>query len=362
MKLIIDHKIPYIKDVIGQITGDAVFVPGKDFTPGLVSDVDALIVRTRTYCNRELLVGSRVRLIATATIGYDHIDTEYCRRAGIMWSNAPGCNSSSVAQYVQSSLLLLQRERGMALEKATIGIVGAGNVGAKVAAIAGRAGMRVLINDLPRQDKEGKNGFTDLADIAGECDIITFHTPLYMGGTYKTYHLADETFFRSLRRCPVIINTSRGEVVDTGALLGALDAGIVSGAIIDVWEEEPHINRKLLEKALIATPHIAGYSADGKANATRVSLETVCRFFGIAASFEIVPPAPANAVIYADTYREALLKIYNPQTDSDALKANPDRFERLRENYPLRREEQAYKVCMPSTYPARHTRKYGQDG
>jgi erythronate-4-phosphate dehydrogenase len=249
-----------------------------------------------------------------------------------------------VAQYVQSSLLLLQRMRGMAPEETTIGIVGAGNVGVKVAALARKAGMRVLINDLPRQDREGGDGFTSLADIAEASDIITFHTPLYMDGRYKTYHLADKTFFRSLRRRPVIINTSRGEVADTGALLDALGAGIVSAAVIDVWENEPDINRMLVEKAMIATPHIAGYSADGKANATRMSLEAVCAYFGIAASFDIAPPAPGNAVVHAETYEEALLKIYNPQTDSDALKACPGRFEELRENYSLRREEQAYRI------------------
>jgi erythronate-4-phosphate dehydrogenase len=206
--------------------------------------------------------------------------------------------------------------------------------------------MRVLGNDLPRQEKEGKDGFTDMADIAKECDIITFHTPLYREGGYKTYHWADEVFFRSLRRRPVIINTSRGEVVDTGALLNALDSGSVSDAVIDVWEGEPNIDRRLLAKAMIATPHIAGYSADGKANATRMSLETISRYFGISASFEITPPAPENMVIYAKSYEEALLKMYNPQTDSEALKANPNDFERLRGDYPLRREDVGYKVVI----------------
>jgi erythronate-4-phosphate dehydrogenase len=346
MKILIDDKIPYIRETVGRMAEEVVFLPGKSFTPELVRDADTLIVRTRTRCNRELLEGSSVRLIVTATIGYDHIDTEYCRQAGITWSNAAGCNSSSVAQYVQSSLLLLERMCGTPLKKLTIGIVGVGNVGSKVAAVAQKAGMRVLTNDLPRQEKEGKSGITDVAAIAEKCDIITFHTPLYMEGRYKTYHLADEAFFRSLRRRPVIINTSRGEVVDTEALLGALDSGAVSSAVIDVWEGELDIDRKLLAKAMVATPHIAGYSADGKANATRMSLETISRYSGISASFEITPPAPEDTVIYAKSYEEALLKIYNPQTDSEALKANPDDFERLRENYPLRREEVGYKIVI----------------
>jgi erythronate-4-phosphate dehydrogenase len=342
MKLIIDDKIPYIKDVALRIASQVVFAAGKDLTSELVRDADALIIRTRTHCNRKLLEGSSVQFIATATIGYDHIDIEYCRQAGITWSNAPGCNSSSVAQYVQSSLFLLQRIRGTTLKEATIGIIGAGNVGSKMVDIARKAGMRVLINDLPRQNIEGRNGFTNLTGIAKECDIITFHIPLYQEGKYKTYHLVDSAFFQSLRRKPIIINTSRGEVIDSEALLYALNSDIISGAVIDVWEGEPNINKKLLEKAVIATPHIAGYSADGKANATRLALETVCKYFNINVPFEIIPPTPANTTIHAQTYEEALLQIYNPQTDTDMLKANPDEFEKLRENYPLRREEQAY--------------------
>jgi erythronate-4-phosphate dehydrogenase len=242
--------------------------------------------------------------------------------------------------------LALQQTRKIALEKLTIGIVGAGHVGTQVAGRASKAGMRVLVNDLPRQDKEGISGFTSLTTIARECDVITFHTPLCREGKYKTYHLADGMFFRSLRRRPVIINTSRGEAVDTEALLNALDTGVVSDVVIDVWEGEPAINRTLLEKAVIATPHIAGYSADGKANATRMSLKAICKHFGITASFEVTPPPPGNTVIHAKTYEEALLKIYNPQIDSNALKANPERFEKLREEYPLRREEQAYHIII----------------
>ncbi|KAA6308135.1 hypothetical protein EZS27_040187, partial [termite gut metagenome] len=264
------------------------------------------------------------------------------RRSGIAWSNAPGCNSSSVAQYVQSSLFLLQRTGCLLLKGATIGIIGAGNVGSKVAAVARKAGMHVLINDLPRQDKEGRDGFTDLSEIAKKCQVITFHTPLYTEGKYKTCHLANEAFFQSLQRNPVIINTSRGEVVDTDALLRALNTGMVSNAVIDVWEGEPNIHRELVEKAIIATPHIAGYSADGKANAARMSLETVCKHFGIAVPFRITPPASENATVHASTYEEALLAIYNPYLDSEALKNSPGKFEELRENYPLRREEQAY--------------------
>ena len=234
MKVIVDNKIPFIKEAIEKIADEVVYVTGKDFTPAIVKDADALIIRTRTHCNRELLEGSRVRFIATATIGFDHIDTEYCRQAGIVWKNAPGCNSASVAQYLQSTLLLLELLKGKKLSEMTIGIVGVGNVGSKVAEVARELGMRVLLNDLPREDEEGNTDFNPLQLLAEECDVLTFHVPLYKEGKYKTFHLADGAFFHSLKRCPVIVNTSRGEVIETNALLEALKTKQISDAVIDV--------------------------------------------------------------------------------------------------------------------------------
>lgn len=343
MKVIIDNKIPFIQEAISQIADEVIYAPGKDFTPALVKDADALIIRTRTRCNRALLQGSSVRFIATATIGFDHIDTEYCREAGIAWSNAPGCNSASVAQYLMSSLLLLQQIRGKQLQGLTLGIIGVGNVGTKIIQVAQELGMRVLLNDLPRQDKEGNANFSSLQTLAEECDILTFHVPLYKEGKYKTLHLADDAFFRSLKRRPVIINTSRGEVIETNALLNALENNLISDAIIDVWENEPDINLTLLNKALLGTPHIAGYSADGKANATRMSLDALCRFFHLKADYRITPPEPENPVINAATPTEAYLQMYDPRRDSDALKTHPELFETLRGDYPLRREKEAYR-------------------
>ena len=342
MKIIIDNKIPYIKEAVQRIADEVVYAPGKDFTPELVRDADALIVRTRTHCNRDLLEGSRVRFIATATIGFDHIDTEYCKQAGIEWTNAPGCNSASVAQYIQSSLLVWKSVRNKRLNELTIGIIGVGNVGSKVAKVAQDFGMRILLNDLPREEKEGAKQFSSLEKIAEECDIITFHVPLYKEGKYKTFHLADDVFFQSLKRKPVIINTSRGEVIQTDALLKALNSRMISDAIIDVWEHEPEINRDLLEKAFIGTPHIAGYSADGKANATRMSLDAICKFFQIKGDYEINAPAPASHIIHAKNHEEAVLQMYNPTEDSNRLKNQPELFETLRGDYPLRREEKAY--------------------
>lgn len=339
MKVIVDNKIPFISEAIEKIADEVIFLPGADFTPAQVKDADALIIRTRTHCNRELLQGSSVRFIATATIGFDHIDTVYCREAGIEWTNAPGCNSASVAQYIQSSLLLLQQIKGKCLSKLTMGVIGIGNVGSKVVEVAQDLGIRVLQNDLPRENKEGKNDFSSLQTLAEECDILTFHVPLYREGKYKTFHLGDDSFFRSLKRCPIIINTSRGEVIETGALLNALETKLVSDAIIDVWENEPNINSTLLYKTFLGTPHIAGYSADGKANATRMSLDALCRHFHIEADYRIVPPQPENPVLTANTPAEAYLQMYDPRRDSDALKNHPELFETIRGDYPIRREK-----------------------
>lgn len=323
MKVIVDQKIPYIKETIERIADEVLFLPGDGFTKDAVKDADALIVRTRTICNRDLLEGSQVKFIATATIGYDHIDTEYCREAGITWTNCPGCNAGSVEQYVHSVLLLLRSEKGLELENATIGVVGVGHVGSRVARMAENLGMRVLRNDPPRADK-GELGFVGLETIAHECDVITFHTPLNREGKYATYHLANEEFLFSLKRTPYLINSSRGEVVDTASLLAALSAGKVKDAVIDTWEYEPEISRELMSVAFLATPHIAGYSADGKANATRMSLEALCRFFDIKTDFTILPPEGPSG--------------YDPTRDSEWLKASPEKFEWFRGNYPLRRE------------------------
>ena len=339
MKVIIDHKIPYIEEAIQKIADEVVFLPGHAFTKEVVKDADALIVRTRTHCNRELLEGSQVKFIATATIGYDHIDTDYCAEAGIVWTNCPGCNAGSVEQYVHSVLLLLKQKKGLDLAKSTIGIVGVGHVGSRVKRMAESLGMRVLLNDPPRADK-GEQGFVDLETIAQECDVITFHTLLNREGKYATYHLAEEEFLFSLKRTPYIINSSRGEVVDTASLLAALSAGKVKDAIIDTWEYEPRISRELLSVAYLGTPHIAGYSADGKANATRMVLEALCRFFDIHTDFDI-SLSELSMTEFSEDQDEAHLQSYNPTSDSERLKSAPDKFEWFRGNYPVRRELKA---------------------
>lgn len=336
MKVIVDNKIPYIKGLIETLAEEVVYLPGKEFTPEAVKDADALLIRTRTHCNRQLLEGSKVRFIGTATIGFDHIDTDYCQEAGITWSNCPGCNAGAVEQYVHAALLLLQQEKGLQLKEACIGIVGVGHVGERIRHLAERIGMKVLLNDPPRAD-EGELGFSSLNTLAEQCNVLTFHTPLIREGKYKTFHLAGQTFFQELQRKPYLLNTSRGEVIDTQALLDALDTGSVSGAVIDVWENEPHINRELLDKAFIGTPHIAGYSADGKANATRMVLEAFCRFFHKPINFHLTLPEISRPPLSGEEdFR--FLQQYNPHADYERLRAHPERFEQLRGDYPLRRE------------------------
>ena len=188
MKVIVDNKIPFIREALYTLGVEATYMPGAAIDREAVADAEALIVRTRTCCNAALLDGSRIRFIATATIGYDHIDTDYCEKSGIAWTNAPGCNASSVAQYVHACLLLLQREKEFSLKGKFIGIVGVGNVGRRVAKVAELLGMKVLLNDPPRQAVEGDEGFASLQQIAEVCDVITFHTPLNKVGEYKTFH------------------------------------------------------------------------------------------------------------------------------------------------------------------------------
>ena len=338
MKIVIDDKIPYIREAMARLTADAVYLKGSEIGPADVGDADALVVRTRTRCDERLLRGSSVKFIATATIGFDHIDAGYLRRAGIEWMSCPGCNAASVAQYVRSVLLLLRRDRGARLAGMTLGIVGCGHVGAKVKAVAEEYGMRVLVNDPPRQERGEAGAFATLADIEREADVVTFHVPLAKDGPHPTFHLADAAFFSRLAKKPVVINTSRGAVVDNDALLDAIIYNKVADAVIDTWENEPRISLPLLRRAWIGTPHIAGYSADGKVNADNMVIEGLCRHFGLRRPPLITPPQLPPTFVPADGDDALRLQLYNPLDDSARLKADPGKFEKLRGNYPLRRE------------------------
>lgn len=351
MKIVADKNIPFLKGVAEKY-GEVEYLAGADFTKDAIADADALIVRTVTHFDESILKGSSVKLICTATIGYDHIDTDYCDRNNIIWKNAPGCNSSSVQQYVASALIMMSRLKGFDLTTKTIGIVGVGNVGKKVAAISKTLGMQVLLNDPLRADIEGNEKFVSLEQIMKESDIITFHTPLTKEGKYKTYHLADTDFFQNLEKMPIVINSARGGIIDTQAAKEAIKKGWISGAVIDCWENEPDIDLEYLSLVDIATPHIAGYSADGKANATRMSLTSLTDFFGLDKSSiaTIEAPTPENPVIDLNEFSgeqrvyDAMLVSYDIMSDFKRLKDNPAIFKQLRNEYPLRREYPAYKI------------------
>lgn len=345
MKIVVDDKIPFIREAIARISDNVTYRPGLQIGPADVHDADALIVRTRTKCDAALLEGSKVSFIATATIGYDHLDTEYLKQAHIAWSNCPGCNANSVGQYIRSCLLLLGKEKQVDLAKTTIGLVGVGHVGHAVIDAIRPLGVRILLNDPPQAERLSEQGlpheeFLSLEELQEECDIISFHTPLIVNGKYPTFHLADLQFFQGLKKRPFIINTSRGAVIHNANLLLALQKGWVRDAIIDTWENEPHINLELLQHIYIGTPHVAGYSADGKANATRMALQALCGYFHLPENFRInVPHLPPDMLRYRQLPpKELALKLYDPRTDSTRFKSHPELFEELRGNYPLRRE------------------------
>ena len=346
MKILIDKYIPYIQGALDSVA-DVTYLAYNEFTPETVRDADALIVRTRTKCNRALLEGSCVKFIASATIGYDHIDGKFCDENGIKWTNAPGCNALSVAQYVASALCFLSKKNGFDLVGKTIGIVGVGAVGSKIEKLAKSFGMRVLLNDPPRARREGNVNFVSLKEVTEQADIITFHPLLNLKGDDKTYHLGNEHFFNSLKNKPMIINASRGEILDTRVLLSAIKKGQVGDVVLDCWENEPEISRELLEKCVLATPHIAGYSADGKANAATQSVHSVCRFFGLGLENWEVAEIPTIPCVSAGNTCDFFLKTYDIEKDSENLKKSPETFELQRSHYPFRREPEAYLKCLP---------------
>ncbi len=280
MKIVVDDKIPFIRGVLEPFA-DVLYKQGSLIGHEDVKNADALIIRTRTKCNKELLEGSKVRFIATATIGSDHIDTEYCREKGIKWANAPGCNSGSVMQYVASALLSYAKSENIKLEDRVLGVIGVGNVGKKVVRLAEMLGMQVLLNDPPRQEVEGDCGFISLEGILRESDILSFHVPLSMNGRYKTYHMCDKDFANKMNDNTLLINTSRGEVIDNAIIKESLAAGKFANVILDVWEKEPNISKELVDAVKIATPHIAGYSTDGKAMGTLMSVRAVADYFDL---------------------------------------------------------------------------------
>lgn len=355
MKIVIDEKIPYIKGVF-EPWADVVYSPGRAIDTRMVADADALIVRTRTKCDRHLLEGSKVKIVASATIGFDHLDTAWLEKAGIRWVNAPGCNSGSVMQYITAALFLLSSKHSLDLPSLTLGVVGVGNVGSKVVRAAKAIGMKVLQNDPPRQRREGGKEFLPLEILLAESDILSLHVPLTLEGEDMTWHLVNSAPLARLKRNCILINTSRGEVVDNTALRVALEERVLSDAVLDVWEGEPETDRRLVELVGVATPHIAGYSVDGKANATVNSVREVSAVLNIPLH-DWLPgslPQPSEPVIDltqctdtrspADIVAQAVRHTYPLEEDDRLFRSDPGKFEYLRDNYSIRREFGSYRV------------------
>ncbi len=328
-RVVVDRNIPYLEGLEKMF--DIVRLAPGDITPEAVRDADALITRTRTRCDSALLDGSKCRFVATATIGTDHIDFDYCRSHGITVVSAPGCNAPAVAQYVFASVLRLVDRP---LESYTMGIVGVGHVGSIVEKWAHCLGMKVKVCDPPRRDAEGDPRFVSLDEIAATCDIVTFHTPHTLDGLYPTHHLAGKEFFEAVRHCDILVNSARGPIVDTLALISAIDGGKIGHAVIDCWEGEPDISLPLLERVDIATPHIAGYSIEGKKRASHAVADALCRYFGLEWTGEsgVAPGA------IAEVTPQMITDSYDPMTDTAALRASVADFEALRNHYALRHE------------------------
>ena len=334
MKVIVDSHIPNIQGLIEPYAEVLYLEPG-DITRTAVKDADALIVRTRTRCNADLLEGSRVRFIGSATIGTDHIDLDYCASRGIIVRNAPGCNAPAVAQWVFCAIHAWMQARGITTpEGLTLGIVGVGHIGSIVARWGSELGFTVLLNDPPREKRDGSfdvNIFP-LEELQRRCDIITFHTPITREGQWPTWHLCDQAFLDGLACCRLILDAARGPIADNAALLRWRgDVGL------DCWENEPVISRELLEKAIVATPHIAGYSAEGKQRGTAMMLAALNDFYG----WNIpVPEITAPATGAVQVTLDGIAASYDILADTAALKADPAGFEALRNHYLHRPEYQ----------------------
>jgi erythronate-4-phosphate dehydrogenase len=357
LKIIADDNIPFLKGVL-EPYAEVIYLPGKDIGKDIIDNADALLIRTRTKCTESLLKGTKIRFIGTATIGFDHIDTHYCDKNNIRWTNAPGCNSTSVYQYIAAALLIISSTFRFNLKDKTIGIIGVGNVGSKVEKFARTLGMNVLLNDPPRARIEGNKPFVMLENVLYNADIVTVHVPLNMAGEDKTYHLFNEWRFKEMKKSAWFINTSRGEVTDTAALNKTLRSGKAGGAVIDVWENEPEIDLDLLSNVFLGTPHIAGYSTDGKANGTTMVVNSLSSFFDFPLKdwYPDNVPKPAKPGITIngkgksdeEIIREAVSQTYNIIKDDHNLRFSPVDFEKQRGDYPVRREFTSYIINLIS--------------
>lgn len=323
MQIIIDKGIPFLQGVFPSEI-EVKFLSPEEITSESIRKADALFVRTRTQINKELLHGSQVRFVATATIGFDHIDQDYCRGAGIHWVSCPGCNAQAVCDYIEEAIASFNSSpfRGRSGGGFTIGIIGYGHVGKLVAQMAQKKGYRVLLSDPPLGIG------APLKEIAPQCDVLTFHTPLTYDGEHPTYHLCNADILRLCKPNALIINAARGGIIDEQALLSCLITSSPHRLIasIDCWENEPLLNQALLEKVDLASFHIAGYSIEGKMRASEMCLQAFCEFF----SLPILSINKKLVPLQGDSDPGWLERI------SNQLKASPEHFEQLRKQYKLR--------------------------
>ena len=362
MKIVADENIPFAREAFRTL-GDVALISGRDATPAMLRDCDLLFCRSVTKVNRDLLEGSRVRFVATATIGFDHVDTEYLRERCIAFASAPGSNANSVGEYVVAALLVLARRGRYELEGKTLGVVGVGNVGRRVVEKAEALGLRVLQNDPPLARQTGDPRFLPL-DALFDADFLTLHVPLTAEGPDKTFHLVDDAFLARMRPTSVLLNSSRGAVVDGKALGRVLRSGRLGAAVLDVWEGEPVIDLGLLDKVAIGTPHIAGYSFDGKVCATEMVYGAACQTLGVEPSWDpatVMPPPrhPRIEIACAGrsdeaVIREAVLAVYDIEADDRDFRripADPAQhrpfFDKLRKLYPERREFHNTELILP---------------
>ena len=340
MKIVIDKTIPFVENLF-EPYADVVYLEGKEIGPEDVRDADALMIRTRTKCNADLLEGSSVRMISTASIGSDHIDHAWCDEHGIHYASASGCNANGVMNYVFSALYGIAARKSIDLEGRKIGIVGVGNTGSRVAAMARHLGLKPLLCDPPRAEQEGPDAFCPLETLLAEADVVTLHVPL----TDQTRRMAGDAFLAAMKPGAVFINTARGEVVDEPALIRAIPR--LGAVIIDTWNNEPYVNPALVEMVDIATPHIAGYSYQGKQNGTALAVRAVARFFAIEPLYEFFPETPLAELEAIKLnlkgksqgdIASVLSYNYPVFTDDFMFRINPGGFENLRHNYSYRRE------------------------
>ncbi|MHC4394474.1 MAG: 4-phosphoerythronate dehydrogenase [Planctomycetota bacterium] len=362
VKIVADANIPFVAKCFSSM-GDVTAVSGREMTPSVVADADCLLVRSVTRVDSQLLAESSVRFVGTATIGLEHVDIDFLAKQNIGFASAPGSNANSVAEYVVAAMLKTANKHKFQLQDKSTGIVGVGNVGSKVEKKVKALGMKVYLNDPPLQRESGDAKYLPIEKLY-DCDFITLHTPLSFEGVDKTFHLADESFFKSLKTGCVFLNTSRGGVVDSAALKGAIKSGKVKSAVLDVWEDEPNIDVELLQMVDIGTPHIAGYSLDGKVAGLIAIYKAACEYFGFDAEFDIGSflPEPTEPQLEIETdaageqevLRKTVEKIYNINEDDSRLRWILDRptgkrgkfFDNLRREYPVRREFQNTRVVV----------------